>query len=240
MVRGPTPPGTGVSAPATSRTDGAWTSPTSAWPFFSNSPRRSGGRRSRAWAGSSTPVHAHVDHDRARLHVLGAHEAGPSHGGHEEVGLPAHGRAGRACASGTRSRWRRRASAEAPSACPRCRCGRPRPRAGPTPGSRAGDSSSMIPAGVQANEPRPLLHQPPDVLGVEAVHVLCGIHEIAGPGSRPPARAAAAAPGCRGRRAARCTPRRRRPRPRWWRSPGRRRVSPCIPSSSQARVLLRT
>ncbi len=54
MVSGPTPPGTGVSAPATGTTDGACTSPTRACPFFSSSARREGRSSSRAVAPSLT------------------------------------------------------------------------------------------------------------------------------------------------------------------------------------------
>ena len=91
MVSGPTPPGTGVSAPATSRTEGACTSPTSACPFFSNSAEP---RLVEQVAGLRLvldAVHAHVHHHRPRLDVLRAHEPRPADGRDQDVGLPGDG-----------------------------------------------------------------------------------------------------------------------------------------------------
>ena len=55
---------------------------------------------SRGRRGVVDAVHADVDHHRARLHVLAAHEAGAADGGHQHVRLPRDRGEVAACASG--------------------------------------------------------------------------------------------------------------------------------------------
>jgi hypothetical protein len=71
MVSGPTPPGTGVIAPAISATSGC-TSPTSVDPFVRNDSSRLAfpAKRRANSTGIGDFVHAHVDHGRARLHEV--------------------------------------------------------------------------------------------------------------------------------------------------------------------------
>ena len=88
MVSGPTPPGTGVSAPATSATAGC-TSPTATEPFAAARPgdARAPPKKRDASRFVGDAVHADVDDRRARLDELRRDEPGAPDGGDEDVGL---------------------------------------------------------------------------------------------------------------------------------------------------------
>ena len=103
---GPTPPGTGVIAPATAD---------------------HGLEVDVAGEAVLGAVHADVDHGRAGLHHLGGHEARDADRRHQHVRAPRHGRRGPGCASGRPSRWRSRAAAAPRPACRPGRCARRRP-----------------------------------------------------------------------------------------------------------------
>ena len=110
MVIGPTPPGTGVIAPATSLALAKSTSPTSL-PL-------------------ARPVDADVDHGRAGLQPVALDHLRPADGGDDDVGAADDGRqvAGAAVGDGDGAILAR--AAAAPSACRRCSSGRsPPPRA---------------------------------------------------------------------------------------------------------------
>ena len=119
IVIGPTPPGTGVIAPARSRASSNATSPTS-FVFFAS-----------ASAGDVDAVHPDVDDDRARLDPVAADELRLADGDDEDVGLAADARRGRSCASARSSPSRARRAGAAPSACRRCSTARRRRRARP-------------------------------------------------------------------------------------------------------------
>ena len=117
-------------------------------------------------------------------------------GGDDDVGLADHG--GEIARARVRDRHRRvRArAAAAPSACRRCCCGRPRPRAArriaPTRASRR-----MQPRGVHGTRPGRAEREQAGVDRVEAVDVLRRIDRVDARARRRCASAAAAAPGCR-------------------------------------------
>jgi hypothetical protein len=75
MVIGPTPPGTGVIAPATCRAV--------------ERPRRPRGASCPILLGMRHAVDADVDHRRARLDPIARHHLGPPNGGHEDIGAAA-------------------------------------------------------------------------------------------------------------------------------------------------------
>ena len=86
-MSGPTPPGTGVSAPATPRTGGVHVPHEHVALPLELVPARV----LHQLAGESRVLHAvhpHVHHHRPRLDVLGADEPRPPRRGHEQVGLP--------------------------------------------------------------------------------------------------------------------------------------------------------
>ena len=117
IVIGPTPPGTGVIAPATFSTSAKATSPI----------------RRDLPSGKGEAVDADVDHGGAGLDPVAAHHLGPADGREHEVGAAADGGkiARLRMRDGRPSRPRR--AAVAPAACRRWRNGRsPRPRAPPT------------------------------------------------------------------------------------------------------------
>ena len=98
MVRGPTPPGTGVNAPATSATSGC-TSPTSVKSFRAEScfPLGVAGR-SAAQPSSEQPlkfsrirhlVHANINDSRTGLHEIASDHAGSANRGDQNVGAAA-------------------------------------------------------------------------------------------------------------------------------------------------------
>ena len=125
IVSGPTPPGTGVSAPATSATSGC-TSPTS-----DRALRRTlaaaDARPGTALAASAGSVDALMPTSitvAPGLTKSRRHEARPADGRHQDVRLAGTVGQIRASASGRSSPSRRGAAAAAPSACRRCRCGR--------------------------------------------------------------------------------------------------------------------
>ena len=100
-VSGPTPPGTGVSAPATSATSG-WTSPTISDPCFAKTASRGdpAGNQRPTSSESVTRVDADVDHDGARLHELRRHEGRPPDGRDQDVRRFRDRRAGPASSNG--------------------------------------------------------------------------------------------------------------------------------------------
>ena len=90
IVSGPTPPGTGVSAPATCSTSG-WTSPTTSEPRRSNASCRFDPGAKQAFDGRAILDlgRADVDDGRARLDEVGRDERRPAERRHEDVGLRA-------------------------------------------------------------------------------------------------------------------------------------------------------
>ena len=154
MVSGPTPPGTGVMAPATSATSGC-TSPTSVDPFFAKACFA-------LFVACEEPVefgavgdfvHADIDDGGARLTK-------------SRVIMPARPMAATRMSARrqTAGRSRRlrvadgdggvaRSAAASPSACRRCRCARrPRPVL-PATSMRMRRSISITPAGVHGTRP---------------------------------------------------------------------------------------
>ena len=86
MVSGPTPPGTGVMAPAIFVTSGC-TSPTTEEPFARNDARRSGGARiCFGLRGVGDAIDADVNYGGAGRDVIGSDHGGASHGGDYDIG----------------------------------------------------------------------------------------------------------------------------------------------------------
>ena len=177
MVIGPTPPGTGVIAPA----------PLAA----ARSRRRRPAFRRRA-------VDADVDDRGAGLDQSPRTISRPADGGDERRRRGRDSRGRSRVREWARSRWRPPAAAAAPSAGRRC-CERPtttaRRRAAATP-VVASSASAARRARHEAAAGEPAA----EVQGVEAVDVLAGIDARRAPACGRGLRAAAAAPGCRRRR----------------------------------------
>ena len=114
MVIGPTPPGTGVMAPATS--DGFVKGDIADEPALAVVCRQA--------------IDAHVDHRRARLDPVSAHHLGPADSGNHDIGATDDfGQvASFRMSDGYRGALGR--AAAAPSVCRRCSSGRSRPRPG--------------------------------------------------------------------------------------------------------------
>ena len=117
IVIGPTPPGTGVIAPATSLTSSKATSPTR--------------RRARFAAGVGNAIDADVNDISARLDPIAAHHLGPAHGGNQDIGGAADaGQVARARVANGQGGSRAPAAAWRPAAR-RCSSGRAPPPARP-------------------------------------------------------------------------------------------------------------
>ncbi len=124
-VSGPTPPGTGVIAPATSSTSGC-TSPTSTLPFVGELRALAAALRedSLDLGLRRQRVDADVDDGGARLDEIRASRSRAGRSPRPECRPSAPPPAGPPCANGRSSPWHRDAAAASPSACRRCRCGR--------------------------------------------------------------------------------------------------------------------
>ena len=106
-------------------------------------------------------VDADVDHGRARLDPVALDHPRAADRGDEHVGAAADLRAGRACASGRRSRSRCARAASARPACRRGRSGRRRPPRRPRARRRSGRAAPCSPTGVHGRRPgRPLASRP--------------------------------------------------------------------------------
>ena len=197
IVSGPTPPGTGVSAPATSATAGC-TSPTTSAPRRSNASRRfePGGNSRSTVAAIVDPRRADVDDRRAGLDELRRHERRPADRRHEDVGL-------------ARQPAARSAVREWQIVTVACRCSSSSAIGLPTmslrpmttacaPAIAISDrsSSSMTPDGVHGDERRAVLHQPADVDRMEAVDVLVGPTRRRRPAARRPVPCASGSGDC--------------------------------------------
>ena len=168
IVIGPTPPGTGVIAPATCAASAKATSPTSC--DLAVCARHA--------------VDADVDHGRARLDPVAAHHLGPADRREQQIGAAAHRRQIAGLANGRPSRWRSRRAAAAPAACRRCWSG----RSPPLPGRRATRctvlASMTQPSGVQGTSAgRPVASRPAltgwkpstSLRGIDRVEHLLGV-----------------------------------------------------------------
>ncbi len=172
MVIGPTPPGTGVIAPATSATSANATSPT-----MRDLP--------------SAPAHAvdaDVDHGRARLDPIAPHHLRASDGREHQVGAAADRRQIARLGMRDRHGGVLRRAAAAPAACRRCWSGRSRPpRARRATAARV-LARTMQPSGVQgASAGRPG-RQAAGIHRMEAVDVLGRIDRGDAPSARRSAR----------------------------------------------------
>ena len=180
MVIGPTPPGTGVIAPATSLASAKATSPT----MRDLPPAR------------RNAVDADVDHGRARLDPVAAHHLRLAHGGDQHIGAPAHRRQIARSWNGRWSPSRSPPAAIAPPACRRCWSGRSPPppaRRATLHGLRQHDAAERR-AGHQA---RQAAREPAGIERMEAVHVLGRIDGRDDLVRVDVLAAAAIAPGCR-------------------------------------------
>ena len=177
-VIGPTPPGTGVMAPATSRTASKSTSPT-----------RPSSVRLVPTSMNRGPRSHHVGADEPRRRP-------PRRSARRPRGRQPPGRA---CASGSASPSRWPPAAAAPAACRRGSSARAPPRARPLSSAPASASSSMTPAGRAGHERLAVLEQQPGVRGREPVHVLARVDQRDQLVLVEPRPAAAAAAGCRAR-----------------------------------------
>ena len=185
MVIGPTPPGTGVIAPATARR-------------FREGDVADDAGLALAARGRHA-VDADVDHDGARLDPVAAHELRPADGGDEDVGAPADVRQVAACANG---RWSPCSSLPSSSWA----IGLPTMFERPTTtasspasvGAHALASSSSAAERRAGDEARRADRQPPGIHRVEAVDVLGRIDRLDHLSRVDLLAAAAAARGCRG------------------------------------------
>ncbi len=140
--------------------------------------------------------------------------------GDQDIGAGADRRAGRACASGTRSRSRSRRAAAAPSACRTGSSARRRPPRRPPARRRRCASSSITPGGVHGRRPGRPSASSPALTGVSPSTSLLGLDHAGQRRRRRGARARAAAAGSpltawsafERLRAPRRPPRTRRPR----------------------------
>ena len=178
IVSGPTPPGTGVMAPATSATSG-WTSPTSTEPFRSKSARRGcpSVKIALATFGVGHEVDAHVNNRRSRLHERSSHETGPAQRRNQDVG-----------ACGNRRQVLRARVADCHRRVPMKQKQRDRL----SDDVAAADDDRVLAADFNAgalqqfdnsarrarDEFRAILHEPSDVHGRHAVYVFCRIDRI--------------------------------------------------------------
>ena len=166
MVIGPTPPGTGVIAPATSRRLGEVD--------VADQPRLA--------VGAVDAVDADVDHRRARLDPVAAR---PSPAGRRRRPGCRRARQTAGKVAGARMGDRHRAAlaraAAAPSACRRCSSGRPPPRRCPARSPSRSRSSIRQPSGVQGTIALLPGGEPADVDDVEAVDVLRRVDRVEHP-----------------------------------------------------------
>ena len=160
IVIGPTPPGTGVIAPAIGSTESKSTSPTRP---------------------ASVRLMPTSMTDGAGLDHVGGDHAADGRPRRQHVGAAGHrGQVARARVA-DRDRGAAVQQRAARPACRRCRSGRPRPRRRPRAAISSRSSSSITPAGVQASEPGLVEHEPADVQGMEAVDVLGRVDALEAP-----------------------------------------------------------
>ena len=187
MVRGPTPPGTGVIADAICRTAGNATSPTRAWPFLWNLSRRRPLEEPAGEQGVLDSVHADVHHHGARPHVIGRRSA---------PGRPmAATRMSASRVTAARSEVREWATVTVASAwSSRSAMGLPTMSLRPTTTARRPETvmplrsrSSMMPAGVHATNRGRFCTRRPTLTAVKPSTSFAGIHELEDPRSCPPA-----------------------------------------------------
>ena len=178
IVSGPTPPGTGVSAPATSATPGC-TSPTTMDPRRSKSASRGepGSNRRRTTSRVGHRGRADVHHRRARLHERSRDEAGTADRGHQDVGSRRHRREVRCFRMADRHRrvpLQQQHRHRLPDNLAAADHHRVRTRH-----RDAAPDEQLDDAGRRArHEARAPLHEPADVGRMEAVHVLVGIDRV--------------------------------------------------------------